>query len=223
MNSSVVADVDLTVPERSALLVLMHFVKEVSNPQIEEQYGFTIDGKVRGRLEKLGYLTSWRLSAPGRPFVHELTESGWQRGDAELAAEAPKGVHRAYRLFYPALNDFARFLAHHGFRIADVYDPEITRAAGPGAAGPDERIRAAYLELATTPEGWVSLDRLREALADLPRDEVDAALLRLDLLPGVHLVPEDNQKALSARQRAASLRVGGEDKHLLAMDSTAAP
>lgn len=222
MNSSVMADVDLTVPERTALWVLMHFVEEVPNSRIAEEFGFTIDGKARDRLVELGYVTCRRAAGPGRPFLHELTEAGWQRCGAELSARAPKGADKAYRLVHPVLNDIARFLAHHGFQIADVYASEVTRPAEPEPATADDRIRAAYLDLAAEPEALVNLDRVRTALADLSREEVDEALLRLDLLPGVYLVPEDDQRSLSAQERAAAIRIGDEDKHRLSITSSAA-
>jgi len=45
-------------------------------------------------------------------------------------------------------------------------------------------------------------------------DQLDTALKTLARTdPGVHLFPWDNQKALTAAQRAASLHIGGQDVH----------
>jgi hypothetical protein len=68
------------------------------------------------------------------------------------------------------------------------------------------------------PGAWVSLTRLRDALSLLSRQEVDDALLRLDLQPATYLIPEANQKTLSAADREAAIHIGGEDKHLLSIE-----
>lgn len=82
----------------------------------------------------------------------------------------------------------------------------------------EQRIRTTYTALAATPHGWVSLGRLRGALADVPRAAMDEGLRRLDLVHGVFLVPEPNKKTLSDAERAAAIRIGGEDKHLIAIE-----
>lgn len=81
----------------------------------------------------------------------------------------------------------------------------------------ENRIRAAYSAVLArkTNQGnrWVGLAELREELGeDLPRAEVDAALIRLGL-SGASLVPEDNQKALRRQDRDAAVLVGGRDHH----------
>jgi hypothetical protein len=87
----------------------------------------------------------------------------------------------------------------------------------PGKAA-ENRIRQAFADLVPEPGGWVSLRRLREHLAGLPRAEVDAALLRLALQPGVHLEPEINQKTLTPADWDAGLPMGGETQHLLLIE-----
>ncbi|MET8006305.1 hypothetical protein [Nonomuraea glycinis] len=77
------------------------------------------------------------------------------------------------------------------------------------------RVRAAYVDLAAQPGAWVGLSRLRAALSDVPRDQVDEALLALERMPDVNIVPESNQKTLTASARAAAVHIGGQDKHLI--------
>ncbi|MFG1977021.1 SNF2-related protein [Nonomuraea fuscirosea] len=114
-------------------------------------------------------------------------------------------------------------------------------APAPAAAGRStglgetaDRVRAAYDEVARRPGAWVSLADLRSKLGeDLPREQVDEALRRLEREPNVNLVPESNQKTLSAEDRAAAINIGEQDKHLIAFldndqpesraDSAAAP
>jgi hypothetical protein len=214
-------DVQLSLPERSALLALMYLVDEASNAAITEKFGFTIDKKSRERLAELGFLTYRRGTDPGKPFVHELTDLGWRRCQEELASSTPQAAHKAYRLAYPIFNQFAAYMRRSGIQMADVFaHQEAPAAVDVEAVDVDGRIRATYVELATEPEAWVNLNRVRTALADLSRDDVDQALLRLDLQPQVYLIPESNQKTLTDAERAASIRIGGEDKHLLSIEST---
>jgi hypothetical protein len=63
------------------------------------------------------------------------------------------------------------------------------------------------------------LAALRKHLTEVPRDELDAALLRLERQPGVSLIPEENRKTLTEDDRAAALRIGNEDNHLIAIES----
>jgi hypothetical protein len=77
------------------------------------------------------------------------------------------------------------------------------------------RVRAAYVELAREPGDWVSLTRVRERLADVARADVDATLESMIELPDVNIVPASNQKALTGADRAAAVRIGNEDKHLI--------
>jgi hypothetical protein len=208
-------DVQLSVPERSALLALMTFVTAASNSEIRDRYGFTIDKQVRERLIDAGYLTATKTARTG--FVHELADKGWARCRDELATPPPGRAHRAYRILHGVLGCLDQYLTATGLTLADFLEPQAkpdtddldaTRPA-------DDRLLASYDELASRPGAWVGLARLREALPDLPRQEFDEALLQLDLLPHVSLIPEANQKALTAADRAAAIHVGGEDKHLL--------
>lgn len=78
-------------------------------------------------------------------------------------------------------------------------------------------IRATYESLADEPGAWVGLARLRAALADVPRADLDAALLEMVRARGVMLNPEFNQKTLTPADRHAAIRLGGENTHLLAI------
>ena len=83
----------------------------------------------------------------------------------------------------------------------------------------EEALRTAYARLADRPGRWVSLTRLRSEVTDLPRKEVDAALISLYQQPGVSLIPEENQKTLTDADRAAAVRIGDQNKHLIAIET----
>jgi hypothetical protein len=66
--------------------------------------------------------------------------------------------------------------------------------------------------------GWVDLVRLRRELADVARHDLDATLSRMYRIPGVSLVPEANQKTLSAEDHAAAISIGDQPKHAIAIE-----
>lgn len=203
---------ELRIPEKAALLALMTFVDKVSNRDLRDRYGFAIDGQVRTKLQGLGLLTGERAAdLPGRPYVLELTEQGWRWCREELGAAVPEGAPRAYRLMYGLLNVLDRHVQRSDCAMADVFTAVDAKPA-------EDRIRAAYASLTGEPGAWIRLSRLRDHLADLPRGEVDAALRRLDRQADVLLDPEINRKTLSDADRAAAVRIGGDDKHLLAIE-----
>jgi hypothetical protein len=200
-----------SVPERAALLALMTFVTEASNTDIQAQYGFTIDKDVRDKLEQQGLITCHRADAvPGRPYVHDLTEQGWRWCRDELGAAPPEKASKGYRLLYGVLNSLDRHMRKSKLAMEHVFSVAAE-------ADVEKRIRATYEELVAEPGGWVALRRLRERLADLSRDDVDEALMFMDLQPGVFLEPEVNQKTLSDADWSAAIRIGGEPKHLLSI------
>lgn len=106
-----------------------------------------------------------------------------------------------------------------GDRVAAGPPPRAgTAEPGPVATGDVEaRIRSAYAQLAREPGSWVALADVRSRLDGVPRAEVDRVLRRMNRLPDVNLVPESNQKTLSAQDRAAAVNIGDQDKHLLSI------
>lgn len=64
-------------------------------------------------------------------------------------------------------------------------------------------------------DGWMTLETLRAKFGTaISRESLDQALI--DLLDGqqIRLIPESNQKTLTAAQRSAALWLGGEYRHL---------
>jgi len=212
-------DSQLGVPERSILLALMLLVDETPNPTIAEQFGYSVDRKTRERLEKAGYLSSRVITKPRRTYLYSLTDAGWRWCREECGSAAPERAPRAYRLTYGFMRGLDRYLRQAGLELADVFTVAPSPDEESSSQDVELRIRTAYNSLAAAPRGWVSLHRLRTALADLPPDVLDAGLRDIDLQHGVFLVPEPNKKTLSDPERAAAIRIGGEDKHLLSIES----
>ena len=89
----------------------------------------------------------------------------------------------------------------------------------------ENKIRAAYRDLARNPGSHVMLADLREH-ADVPRAEFDAALVRMSHEGGqfatVHLAPQEDQKRLTPRLRDASIRHGDENMHMVSFEDPSA-
>jgi hypothetical protein len=105
-----------------------------------------------------------------------------------------------------------RYLARANLNLADVFQSEVL------VPEIEARIRSAYRRLAKEANGWVSLTELRPLLGDAPREAVDEVLRRLERMPQVHVIPEENRKVITGEDRVAAIRIGGEDKHLLAIE-----
>ncbi|WP_239313088.1 hypothetical protein [Plantactinospora mayteni] len=181
------------------------------------------------------------IEVTAKPITLALTDEGWRRAGEELGAEAPKRAGAAGGTLYVALDFLRRLIDHSGTQADDLFRLQINGgdvvsalAAGPSAlpdaapsqdavattdADPAILVRRAYQELAGKPGDYVMLSDLRSVLDDLPRAEVDAALIRLNRDRNVHLVPESNQKVLRPEERAAAVSIGNQDKHLIAISS----
>lgn len=79
-------------------------------------------------------------------------------------------------------------------------------------------IRDAYAAVAGAPGDWASLTAIRAALTDIPRAEVDEALLQLAQEPGVLLNPDPQPTTLTEADRDAALHVNGQAQHLIAIE-----
>jgi hypothetical protein len=205
--------------QTAAMFTLMVLGREVTNQELAELVGFTLTGTERTGLNKLGYVDSER-TGPKRSYVHQLSDSGWAWCETELAAGEPppqRGQSPLATALYVLLGGLDEYLRREHKRLFHVFGP----AQIPNGGTPvdlEERIRVAYRELVKEPRGWVGLVDLRPKLG-APAAEVDAVLKELSRAGKVHLVPEDNRKALTAADHEAAIRIGGEDNHLLSIEA----
>jgi hypothetical protein len=106
----------------SALFALMGAAREISNNELQEVAGFRIDGALRRTLNERHLVTSTRKG--NMPFVHELTDAGWKRCEAELAGEPPDGSGHLGGAFYMVLDGLGRFLRRENTVLTHVFQPE---------------------------------------------------------------------------------------------------
>jgi hypothetical protein len=208
--------------QTAAMFTLMVLGREVPNQELQEVVGFTLTGKDRTNLNKLGYVES-EPSGPRKSFVHLLSDSGWAWCEEEIAADGPpppRGQSTLASALYVLLGGLNGYLERENKRLFHVFGPSVEVPVALKQEGDLEtRIRVAYRELVREPRGWVALVDLRPKLG-APATEVDAVLKELSRAGKAHLVPEDNRKVLTPADREAAIRIGGEDNHLLSIEAS---
>ncbi|MGC4808500.1 hypothetical protein [Micromonospora sp. DT233] len=234
----------LTPNQINALVVLMVEARKLSNAELRELAGFTLTGKDNKALVDLGLVETDKSR---RTFSHELTDEGWRVMRELHTGAPPKAGKSASRSLFTLLTNLHRGLDRLRISHADFFKqtgtapPQLAEATvapattvapaaaaeaaaptrpattAPGGGDVAELIRAAYWQLAKAPGGWVGLADLRERLGDTDRAAVDAALRALVRQPGVRIIPVANSKSLTARDRAAAVRIGEEDNHMLSI------
>jgi hypothetical protein len=210
----------LSLPETAILLILMAEAREISNPELKERYGLTLDGASRRRLNEFKLVESQKR---GRGFVHVLTDQGWVRCVTELnVASPPARAGSAGAALYAVLAGLGRYIERSGLSLAEVFGDlgDSPRQSGTPQPDVESLIRKAYRESAREPGGWVSLTELRSLLGGVAKADVDVALRHMNQLPDVNIVPESNQKMLTQADREAAVRLGGQEKHLISIEGT---
>jgi hypothetical protein len=210
---------ELSARDRAVLITLLAQARKVPNPELKELIGFPLEGAARRRLNDRKLVESEKQ---GRTYAHELSDFGWRWCAEHLGTDAhPRetSLERAHRIFFGV---FARYLNSAGLSLADVVTGNLpARTAGRHERSADVDIPAqvedAYQALAVGGSALVKLRELRLRLAGIPRTELDAALTEMFTARRVNLIPQSNQQALTAADRDAALRVGGEYKHLMSI------
>jgi hypothetical protein len=205
-----VAD-NLTPSDSALLMVLMAEAREISNPELHERYRITLTGANREKLNKYGYVKSWKV---GRSYVHVLDDKGWDRVHQGLNFDSPRS--RTLGAALSALHDNLRerVLEHGAYRR---FGEMFSHTAEPLHDDPETRIRKVYGSLAPHPGAWLKHTDVRRELPDVPSEALDEAFRLLSRAEDVEMMPESNQKTLTEEDRRNTVRVGGQDTHLIAI------
>lgn len=152
-------------------------------------------------------------------------------GPAQEAPKAPEPPKERVGFGAPKVSQQGRRQAFEEMKRARVQEgpavPEsMARARGEAAKKAarevevENRIRAAYDQTPKLPGGGVEIKELRKNLSDMPRDEVDAALIRLGRKDRVSLLPNEDQGRLTTADKAAAVEMpnGGAPGHFLVID-----
>jgi hypothetical protein len=196
--------------EWAALLLLLVERREIPNAEMKKDYGIELTPAGRTKLNKAELLVTRK---EGRRLIHQLTPAGedWCEG-ALGTIETPPRVGALARVGFEWLRAIARYLREQNIRLREVL--------GKDDGGLESLIRAAYHELSDEPQDWVRLAKLRPKLNGAGKDEVDEKLLAMSRTGLVHLAQSANLKALTDADHAAAIRIGSEDKHLVAIEES---
>ncbi|MFG1608303.1 hypothetical protein [Actinoplanes sp. NPDC049265] len=189
-------------PEEYAFLIILKAVgRELSNTEMDDLYQTRLTGATHKKLTGDQLVSSVKK---GSTYWLTLTDAGRKTLAEPLTVDhgqTRKGRSPAERTLWGAL-------------VAQQQSG--TRSAPPTEDLPD-RIRGAYRKLTGERGEWVGLASLRSTLADVPRAEVDQALIALMDDPDVRLEPESHRRRIEPADREAAVLVGGEPRHKLAI------
>jgi hypothetical protein len=210
---------ELTGTEQAVLLVLMAEARPVRNPELAA-LGPELKKRDRDRLTARGLI---EVTTENRAMVLDLTDKGWATCAKLFGADVPAQSKGQGKALYTVLRALRRYFDRDDLAPGEVFLPLDDRAlAGePDVLGDqvEDKVRTAYVRLAARAGGWVDLVRLRDELSGVSRHDLDAALTRMYRIPGVSLVPEENQKTLTAKDHAAAVSIGDQAKHLIAIEN----
>jgi hypothetical protein len=197
---------ELTGTEQAVLLVLMAEARPVPNPELA-RLGPELRKDQRDKLNQKGLIESVQER---RVWVHELTDDGWALCRRMFGADAPDRPSPQGRALYTVLRGLDRYFRSVDLPLADVFGPAPTT---------EQLVQDIYGQLAGQPGDWVALARLRAELPDVAHDDLDDTLRRMYRKPGVHLIPEENQKVLDEHDWKAAVVIGDQHKHLIAIEA----
>lgn len=193
---------------RAALLQLMVEDRVVPNVELAKEFKIDLGPGDREALNGDGLLETTK---EGRRLLHRITDKGvaWCLTDL-VEGEAPTRMGPLARVHTAVLRILARFHYERG-TLAEAIKTSVSL---------EDLITQAYLELGDGYQDWVRLAKLRPKLDGAGREEVDETLLRMVKAGTTHLVPDSNRKVLTEEDHAAAIRIGGEDKHLMAIEES---
>lgn len=202
---------NLGVPERAALILIAANGGSLVATELRKAHGLDLKAEQRRRLIERSL-----IDAPkeGRSFRLTLTDAGWRfLDDGVVNEELPRGSN-------PGAGGRALFalvsaIAARGETLRNVLGGKRPPPAAPPPL--EERIASAYHTLASGPREWVALRALRERLADVAREDLDAALHRMRRDKRLTMTLEEDRSRLTKADRDAALTVGPDPMHYLSM------
>jgi hypothetical protein len=216
---------DLTPNERAILFILMAEGREIPNTRLTKHYKGELAPKSRDRLKQRGLIN---IRMNGSRVNLELADAGWKHCLEEMStAEPPGGAGARGTAAYAMLDAIRRYMDRSRVPHEEFFQPSdepTPQAATPAAAtkvglpeGVEARIRQAYSELARRPGDWVRLADVRLRLSGVEKSSVDRALVELNRVRDISMVPANKQMELTDEDRAAAVSIGNQDRHLIAI------
>ncbi len=167
--------------------------------------------KDRNELERRKFLSV--IKKP-RPYRLELKEEGWNElsRHASVLHKGKKRPSRERAIIELLLNTLQNYASKKNVGVGEILRP----------SEPDEKeievrrkIRRAFFEIAgTPPQDSVRLSALRAKLHDVPRKQLDDALLHMKRTYEINLMNLDNPRDIKAEE-SATLHDGNRQFHVL--------
>jgi hypothetical protein len=108
---------ELSARERAVLFTLLSQARKLSNGELEALIGIRLEGSERRKLNDLKLVESEK---PGRSFVHELSDAGWQWCADELAGGPFGRASSLERSQYLLLRVFDRYMNAARLSLAEL-------------------------------------------------------------------------------------------------------
>jgi hypothetical protein len=195
--------------EQATLFALLLRGPEISNPDLKQEHGIELKPLGREKLNRAGLLDT---NTKHRPFLHRITPAGVAWCEEALATmEPPPRASGLVRVAFELLRLYVAYARRKDISLADVLQRTTTDTL-------EDLIRRAYGELSSRPQEWVRLAQLRPKLNGADKSEVDEELLEMIKTGLVHLSPDSDRRNLTEADHAAAIRIGKEDKHLVAIE-----
>ena len=203
------------IRERAVMIALAALGGECSNAVLAKTYRLDLIRKFRDRLNKDGLIESRKEN---RSFTHALTEKGWKQVESEMDAEVPPRSGSAAGALYALLAGLKPATQRAGGLKALPAGEVGTPPKPPVEGDLKDQIRSAYNALAKRPQDWVMLRDLRPRLGGAAKSEVDSVLKQMNRTREIVLTLKEDQSALTPEDRAAAVRIGVDDMHMLSME-----
>ena len=172
----------------------------------------------RGRLVKAGLIQAERKkrSARSRPTYISLTEEGWAWLSQNIAADLSKTRANTKDILQRLLARLKFYLEAKNLTLAEFINSSTIDEAQ-GANDLESQIESAYYQISGGKPGIrVRLADLRLLLANVPRQQLDAALLSMATAGRAALYRLDDPLEIRPEDRDAVLRTpSGEERHIM--------
>jgi hypothetical protein len=189
-----------------------------------EAYGGKLKPEIekaeREALLKLGLIQATKRER-GAIWL-STTDEGWDWAEQHLNEPLPEKNFGGAFVLRAWLTRLSQFLQARGLRLSDFFLDQSAPSPGTSVAPAQPeyaklraRIRAAYQEVAGGFDRRLLLRDLRPRLADLDRGSVDSALMQMVRDGEASLMQLDYRPDVTDEDRAASLRIGNEPRHII--------
>ena len=203
---------ELTPVQRFVLVTLMIKASALPNTYLTNVARIGLKREYRDDLRDRGL-----IKVTEKPLVLELTEKGWGHAINELGADVPARAGSAGGALYVALGFLRTLLDQLGVAPAELFGLQVgsvDRGAASTPADFEASIRKAYSKVARAGE-YVSLATVRKSL----HADINATLVKMYQADDVNLIPNSQQGDLTDDDRAVAVKIGNQDKHLIAIGS----